>query len=178
MATNVRGRSGARPRSTSGSSRYYSTRPSSAGWGRTRTANKRGSTERARGNVATTGVPTEYKTCYNEFVTKISSYKMLYNQTRGPARYTRPSPTTLNSFANWINNGAVIQTVSAAQVSRWAKTTTKNFNTRTAGPTVCKDVLWAKFGKNTIKAVARTKTGSFMVATSPTVNGRPFSFPK
>ena len=68
--------------------------------------------------------------------------------------------------------------VTAAQVARWAKTTNKNFNTRTPTPTACKNVLCAKFGKNNIKAVARTKSGSFMVATPPGVHGKCFCFPK
>ncbi len=89
-------------------------------------------------------------------------------------------PTTLNTFANWINKGAIVQTVSAAQVKRWARTTGKTYNTYTGtpSPTWCKNVLWKKFGKNTIKMVAHTKTGSFMVATTPTVQGKAFCFPK
>ncbi len=72
----------------------------------------------------------------------------------------------------------MVHTVTTAQVAQWAKAARKNFNTRTPTPTTCKSVLWAKFGKSTIKAVARTKTGSFMVATTPVVNGKPFWFPK
>ena len=77
-----------------------------------------------------------------------------------------------------VNKGAVIQMCTPAQVSRWAKLTNQNFTSRTANPTSCKSVLCAKFGKSTIKAVARTKSGSFMVATSPVSNGKKFCFPK
>ena len=126
----------------------------------------------------TRNVPTPYRSCNDNFASKINSFKTLYNQTYGPAKYGRPSPATLNTFANWSSKGAIVQTVSAAQLSRWAKMTKKNFNTRRPSTTACKNVLCAKFGKNAIKAVARTKSGPYMVATWPTVNGKRFYFPK
>ena len=45
-------------------------------------------------------------------------------------------------------------------------------------PTSCKTVLQAKFGKTCIKAVCRNKTGSFLVATMPTVKGKTFNISK
>ena len=161
MKTNVRGKSGSGTRTAS---------RNSSNWGHTSTQMKQSS------NM--TGMPPKYKGCCNSFARKIQSFQTLVAQTKGAAKFSRPSPTQLNSFANWINKGAVVQTVSAAQVARWAKATHKNFDTKSPSPTSCKTVLCAKFGKNTIKAVCRTKTGSFMVATSPTVSGRTFNFPK
>jgi hypothetical protein len=125
-----------------------------------------------------TNVPAGYKSVNNCFQGKINSFKTLVNQTCGAAKYDRPKPAVLNSFSNWINKGAIIQTCTPAQVARWAKNANKTFNVRNCTPTTCKNVLAAKFGKNAIKAVARTKNGSFMVATSPTVKGRSFCFPK
>ncbi len=123
--------------------------------------------------------PTGYKGCCNCFTGKVQSFKTLITQTTGTSgRFTRPTPAVLNTFANWINKGAIVQTVSKAQVSRWAKSTNKNFNSRNCTPTSCKTILCAKFGKSAIKAVARTKTGSFMVVTPPLVKGRNFCFPK
>ena len=173
MATNVRGRTGTRSRTTSGSYNY-----TSKGWGRTTTPKGSYMTKKwNKGNV-TQNIPPAWKTCASTLEWKLNSYRTLYNQTKGPARYTRPSPTTINSFANWVGKGGIIHTVTPAQVARWAKTTRKTFNTRTPTPTACKSVLWAKFGKNTIKAVARTKTGSFMVVTPQVINGKNFWFPK
>ncbi len=172
MATNVRGRSGARPRSTSG------TYPAYSGWDRTDTTPKGNHPRKTwNRNTATRTVPPAWRSCADNLAWKMNSYKMLYNQTKGPAKYTRPSPTTLNSFANWVGKGGIVHTVTAAQVARWAKVTRKNFNTRTPTPTACKNVLYAKFGKTTIKAVARTKSGSFMVVTPQIVNGKSFWFP-
>lgn len=132
------------------------------------------------GKTAGTGakVAPAYKSVTTSFNNKIASYRTLMSQCKGPAKWQRPTPATLNSFANWINKGAIVQTVSGAQVSKWAKSANKTFNNRTASPTTCKNVLQKKFGKTTIKAVCRTKNGGFMVVTSPTRNGKPFCFPK
>ena len=174
--TNVRGRSNTRTGTTN--------RSRTNTWKRTNTSSRTGTTNRSTTNYnnrkgcSTTNSPPAYKSCCNQFARKIQSFKMLQNQTTGTAKYTRPSPTTLNTFANWVNKGAVVHTVTPTQVARWAKTTTKTFNTRKGTPTSCKSVLWAKFGKNTIKAVCKTKTGSYMVVTPPTISGRTFNFPK
>ena len=123
-------------------------------------------------------VPAPYRTVCSTFTNKIASFKTLVSQTQGPAKFGRPTPATLNSFANWINKGAVVQTCTPAQVARWARSANCNFNPRTATTSTCRTVLTAKFGKSTIKAVARTKNGQFMVCTSPTCNGRAFCFPQ
>ena len=163
MVTSMRGRSGSR--SNYGEVGY------SANWGKPEMGHKR------TGKTGTTTmVPAPYRTVFNTFQCKINSYKTLYNQTRGPAKYTRPTPAILNTFANWINKGAVVQTVTRTQVAKWARNTKWNFSPSNPNTTACKNVLATKFGKQTIKAVARTKSGSFMVATSPTWKGKPFMF--
>ena len=168
MVTSMRGRSGSR---TSFARTDYTTN-----WDKTGPGYKRpGKATHPAGAAA---VPPPYRTVYHTFQSKINSYKTLYNQTRGPAKYDRPTPTVLSSFANWINKGAIVQICTAAQVGRWARSTNKNFNPRNPTPASCKNVLGAKFGKSNIKAVARTKSGSFMVATTPLVGGRTFWFPK
>jgi hypothetical protein len=151
--------------------KYSGTRTSygntTSNWGVTRNTTK-----------TTANVASGYKNLCSNFEQKINSFKTLCNQVKGPARAGRPTASTLNSFCNWINKGAVIQCCTPAQVSRWAVSKNKNFNPQTASPASCKNVLAAKFGKSTIKAVAKTKTGSFMVATSPTCKGKKFCFPK
>ncbi len=133
--------------------------------------------------MATNGKTTSGKATYTNvckaFQYKISSFKTLCNQAKATTgNFTRPKPSTLNSFANWINKGAIVQTVSCNQVAKWAKTANCNFSTKTASPASCKTILCKKFGKTSIKAVCRTKSGNFMVATSPTCKGRGFTFPK
>ncbi|MCO6438808.1 MAG: hypothetical protein J5J06_17065 [Phycisphaerae bacterium] len=144
--------------------------------GYTGTAGNR-TTNRTR-TTGTSQPTTAYKNVCNTFNNKISSYRTLINQTKGPAKFPRPTPTTLNNFANWIEKGAVVQTCSPQQVARWARTTRANFNPTTSSVTACKNVLTKKFGKNCIKAVARAKNGAFMVATAQTNNGKAFRFPK
>ena len=118
-----------------------------------------------------------YENCFKGFTNKINSYKTLCKQMTGPAKFSRPATSTLNTFSNWINKGAIIQTVSCAQVAKWARTNNHTFNTRNPSMTGCKNVLWSKFGKTTIKCIARAKNGQFIVATSPTWKGKPFFFP-
>lgn len=147
-----------------------------SGWG-TKSTSKRGKSKRTSGT--TPGSASGYKSVCATFENKITSYRTLMTQTKGTAgKFPRPTAATLNSFANWINKGAIVQTVSPAQVARWSKLTKFNFTTQNPTPAACKSVLCAKYGKTTIKAVCRTKTGKFMVATSPTVKGRAFSFPR
>ena len=104
---------------------------------------------------------------------KIFSYRTLYNQTQGTYSGKRPSAATLKSFDNWINKGAVIQNVSCAQINRWSHTGRKCTSATTA-----KTVLWHKFGKMPIKAVCMSKTGSYLVVTTPTYKGKNFKFPR
>ena len=163
MATSFRGKSGSRTGSAKGGTSVWGSVIGSSG------------RKIRKGAV---NCPPGYKNVCNSFQDKIESYKALINQTQGPAKFGRPTPTTLNSFANWINKGAIIQTCTSAQVNRWARTTNMKCNTTTPSVTTCKNILGRKFGKNTIKAVARTKNGAYMVVTSPTANGRPFCFPK
>ncbi len=143
------------------------------GWGNT------GSTSYA-GSKGPTGYKGKAASGYNNMSwtcsQKIQSWKYIYNQTCGTAKCPRPTPAQLNTLANWVNKGAIVHNVPAAAVNKWANITTRTFN-RTS-PTSCKNVLAAKFGKTVIKAVCRSKTGSFMVATSPTCKGKPFCFPK
>jgi len=167
MATNVRGRSGTR--SNRGNYGY-------GNWGTT--GRKTNTGTRTRNRTGNWTGPPQYKGVWNDFNGKITSYRTLVNQTRGPARYARPTPQILNTFGNWVNKGAVIQTCTPAQVARWARNCHVNFNTRNPSLTACKNVLHKKYGKSVIKAVARTKSGSFMVATSPTWKGKNFYFSK
>jgi len=184
MATSFRGRSSSRSGSTNrgysffGSNWGGSSPLATTSWGRSTGTTKRSTrAKRSYGTSAKTGA-TGYKNVSTEFQNKISSYRTLIDQTKGAAKFPRPTPATLNSFANWVNKGAIVQQVSPSQLARWAKTTTHSFNSRNPSTTSCKNVLCKKFGKTTIKAVTRSKNGWFLVATSPTHKGRAFSFPR
>ena len=159
MVTNAKGQSGSGKWGVSGSGGSY-------GGGTYKTGNKN------KGSGTATG----YATCCNDFNQKAASWKTLASQTKGAASCPRPTPAQLNTFGNWINKGAVVQTVTATKVNNWAKTNKMNFTK--SSPASCKTVLQAKFGKTCIKAVCRNKTGSFLVATMPTVKGKTFNISK
>lgn len=176
MATSTTKGRGTRSRSNYGSWAGFSFGGSPSTYGSSYgTSSRYGKSSLRKSGSTPTGA---YKNCCNTFERKIQSYKTLCAQAQSTSgSYNRPTPGTLNTFANWINKGAVIQTCSPAQVARWARTTNKNFNPRNPSPTACKSVLTSKFGRSAIKAVARCANGSFMVVTTPTVNGRNFCFP-
>ena len=184
MATSYKARSYSRPRTPGGSYSNFGSfwgssnaNANGSSWGKT-SASKRTAKSYGSGSTASSATGS-YKNVGTTLQHKINSYKTLFQQCQGTSgRFPRPTPSTLNSFANWINKGAVIQTVSAQQVARWAHATNKSFNPRNPSPTACKNILTKKFGKSAIKAVACTRTGQFMVVTTPTVNGRSFTFPR
>ncbi|NOX59700.1 MAG: hypothetical protein GXP29_12710 [Planctomycetes bacterium] len=116
---------------------------------------------------------TTYASVRTTFQNKANFFKTLANQTMGSTSSKRPSPAQLNSFSKWIDKGAILQNVSNTQLNRWAGATSKSKNWSTAS---AKTMLSKQFGKTSIKAVAFSKTGGFIVATSPTRNGRNFRF--
>ena len=77
--------------------------------------------------------------------------------TGGTAKF-RPTPAQLNSFARWIEKGAIIQNVTNTQLNRWAG------QSKSWTPGTVRTCLSKKFGKTCIKAVAWNKTGGFIVA--------------
>ncbi|MFH0980382.1 MAG: hypothetical protein V2A79_02450 [Planctomycetota bacterium] len=148
-----------------GYTQYHRNR--SDAWNKTRDTSTRKMTTPAcwnRGN---------YTVLRENFQHKIDAYRTLYNEAQGTPGKGCPTPATLNTFANWVSRGAIIHRVSATQINRWSdldrKCTTAN---------LAKNVLWNKFGKTPIKAVCKSKSGSFLVATTPTYNGRNFKFPR
>lgn len=179
MATSYRGRSSSRSKTPAGNysawGNYWGSSAKSS-WG-SNAPSKRTKTKKTYG---ATGSTSAYKTVCNAFQNKINSYRTLVEQTQGAGKFPRPTPTTLNTLGNWINKGAVVQTLSAAQLSRFARGTkfATNFNGRNCSTAMCKNILTAKFGKSCIKAVTRGKNGAFIVATASTHNGRAFNFPR
>ncbi len=130
---------------------------SAFGWG----SNRRAKSARSSARATAPG----YKNVCDTFNRKISSYRTLCGQASGPAKGTRPSPATLNTMSKWIEKGAVVQKVSAAQVRRMGRSAQPVKSATTA-----KNVLCRKYGKSAIKAVAPAKSGAFLVACTPSVH--------
>jgi hypothetical protein len=133
-------------------------------WTKTNSGNRTGTHSTSYSN---------YSNLRCNFQQKINGYRTLYNQTQGTGGTNRPSPTTLNTFASWINKGAVIHKVSPTQICRWSKT-----NQKFTSVNAVKTALCNKFGKTPIKAVCKSKGGSYLVATVPTYHGKNFRFPR
>ncbi len=113
-----------------------------------------------------------YQSVWNCFNNKISSYKFLTAQTMGPAKHGRPTAASLNTFAKWIEKGAIVHKVTPTQLKRWSNTSQQFKTVSSAKTAMCK-----KFGKGPIKAVICNKTGGFLVATAPAWRGKSFKFP-
>lgn len=122
---------------------------------------------------------TTYASVRANFQKKANFFKTLANQTTGSASGSRPSPSQLNSFSKWIEKGAVLQNVSKTQLNRWSASTSKGKTSKSKNWSVAsaRTTLAKQFGKSSIKAVAPNKSGGFIVATSPTRNGKNFRFP-
>ncbi len=116
-----------------------------------------------------------YANFYQQYQQKLQSFKTLYSQTTGAAKFDRPSPTTLKTFTNWINKGANVYTISQTQLNKWAGTARNKYDW--TKPTQARNFLNQKFGKGAIKAFARTKNGAYMVACPTTFRGKTFNFP-
>jgi len=114
-----------------------------------------------------------YRQVFNTFGNKINGYRMLTTQMTGPASVKRPTAATLNSFAKWIEKGAIVNKITPAQISRWTHTNRKFSSAASA-----KNALCNKWGKTVIKAVVCDKAGNFLVATNPTFKGKSFKFPR
>ncbi len=114
-----------------------------------------------------------YRNVFTTFGNKINGYRMLTTQMTGPASFKRPTAATLNSFAKWIEKGAIVNKITSAQICRWTHTN-KKFSTAAS----VKSALGGKWGKTMIKAVVCDKAGNFLVATNPTFKGKSFKFPR
>ncbi len=125
------------------------------------------------GYARTTGIARGYNQVCCTFESRYKYYRMLWDQTRGACRGTRPTPATLKSFANWVNKGANIWKVTNTQINKWCNTK-QTFKTCASAKTA----LCNKFGKTAIKAITYDKSGGYLVVTPPNYHGKPFKFPK
>ena len=160
--------SNTRSRGTSGRSNWSGGARGS--WGKTgsSTPSRTGSYGTSKAGSVAPG----YRQANNTFACKVQSFKTLWEQTKGAASKTRPTPATLKSFTNWINKGANVYRVSNTQIKKWCHNT-QNYKTNAS----VKNALCGKFGKSTIKAVCSAKSGGYIVATAPTWKGKSFKFP-
>ena len=100
---------------------------------------------------------------------RIGSYRTIYAQFSGAGLNTAFSPANAKKWVKFINNGY-----------RVFKFTNKDFcrhfgnQWATATPTSCHKWMKQKYGAS-IKAVTRGKANCWLIATTPSVTGRPFN---
>ena len=117
------------------------------------------------------GLNWQYGPVRTNLQNKINAYRTLYAQCNVTGPY-KPSPTTINKFANYVNKGYMLHKISGTQIAKWDKKHNPSWTITWA--TKC---LKAKYGA-AIKALFPTGNGrTYMVATSPTWKGKPFKFP-
>lgn len=119
------------------------------------------------GTTSTTGYsPNQFKTQRTEITAKIGSFRTLNSQVTGAGKVTTFSPTTAQKWINFVNTGARVYKFNNNQVARYCGTTTPTTNTAFR-------CLRSKFGAG-IKAVARGRGNTWLVAATSKVNSGPF----
>ncbi len=136
-----------------------SSRRSRRGWSRSR----------SRASRRSGGASKTYASARQQFEQKIRSFQALKSQTSG-AGSARPTPATLQKFANVVNKGGIIRQASTPAIQR-ASGGKKSCNTASSAY----KALRSKYGA-AIKAVAPAKGGKWLIAAAPTWKGRPFKF--
>ncbi len=100
---------------------------------------------------------------------KLGSFRTIKQQFTGAGKVTAFSPSALNKWIGWINDGANVYSFTNAQFG-------KAFGPRLANfpPAATFRFLKQKFGSG-IKAVTRGKSNTWLVCASPKVTARPFA---
>jgi len=154
--------------------------PTRRTWNRTgtRTTNYRyggttvrypGQTTNYRTNTGFSYNPSRFNTITKDIQARITSYRNLDQQFRGPGMVTWFSPTTANKWLKYVNNGAYVYKFTQNSFCRY-------FGQQwlTATPTTAYRWLRQKYGAG-IKGVTRGKGNCWLVAATNRVTARPFN---
>lgn len=126
-----------------------------------------------RSSAVRTGRSKNFTAVRNDIQNKITSFRCLFAQTNLTGS-NKPSPAIINRFSNLVSKGAVVHKVTGSTIAKWNK---KNNNKATFTASWAMKGLKCKFGA-AIKAVCPTGNGkTYLVATTPTFNGKPVKFP-
>ncbi len=109
-----------------------------------------------------------FHTLRNQFQWRIGSYQNVYNQfTTG--RKTVFSPNTANRWMRYVNNGVQVYEFTHRNFVRFFGPNLAN-----QSPTTIHRYLAYRYGKSTIKDVARGNNNTWLIATTRTPTARPF----
>lgn len=117
----------------------------------------------------TTYSPNKFNNQRDTIQAKIGSYRTISQQFTGSGKVTAFSPSTVNKWINWVNDGACVYSFSNVQFGRF-------FGARISSttPTSACRFLQQKFGTG-IKGVTRGKNNTWLVCATPRVTARPFT---
>ena len=113
--------------------------------------------------------PTQFNQANREIQWRMGSYRNIYSQFTGAGKVTAFSPTTVNRWIRYVNDGARIYKFNFQEFCRYFGTPRT-----TCTPTVTFRWMRQKYGAG-IKAVTRGKGNCFLVAATDRVNARPFN---
>jgi len=109
-----------------------------------------------------------YKRPRQECQWRLGSYKNVYSLFNGAAKQTMFSPTNVNKWVKFINNGYRVYKFSTSDFGKYFGS---QWNTNS--PTACQKWMKHKYGSG-IKAVARGSQNTWLIAATPTITARPF----
>lgn len=113
--------------------------------------------------------PSKFGSVRQDLQCRIGSYQNIYSQVSGQKNVTTFSPTTATRWTNMVNKGARVYKFNTQQI----KTGFGNQWTPDLSPNTAARFLRQKYG-NGIKAVAKGRGNTWLVATTTTINKGPF----
>jgi hypothetical protein len=117
--------------------------------------------------------PMKFTNCRKQISAKIASFRTINQQISPSGKVVAFSPTTANRWINLVNQGNVVYKFTNQQFNQFfGRCFTSSPRSVTTPTGVCK-VLQKQFGQG-IKAVTKGKGGTWLIAASPNVSGRPF----
>jgi hypothetical protein len=135
-----------------------------------KTSAKRGSKTTAKSSTTQQGwSPAQFGTVRQTIQSRVGSFKNIASQVNGPGKVTTFSPRTATQWTNFVNQGNNVYKFSTQQI----KKTFGNKFSQQASPTTVNRWFRQKFGPG-VKAVARGRGSSWLVAASSNVNKGPF----
>ncbi len=111
----------------------------------------------------------KFKIAKTECEWRMGSYRNVYSQFNRTNSKTTFSPTAANKWTRYINSGARVYKFSTTDFTKFFGQQWKNWT-----PTTAKQYMKKKFGP-AIKDVTRGNNNCWLVATTKTVTGRPFT---
>ena len=113
--------------------------------------------------------PARFSNTGKEIQARIGSFRNINSQLSGAGKVTAFSPTTVNKWIKFVNNGTRVYKFKNNDFCKYFGS-----NWSSSNPTAAQRWLTQKFGTG-IKAVTRGKANCWLIAATNNVTGRPFT---